>query len=1681
MLRNIRNHGGDRLTRPGRRCLALLLCMVLCLSLWPAAVREEAAAANTPENLCLLRAETGANPGDHVVYFHIFYQDTSGKQRNQYLLLQENAWEQSQALKNSCISEGSSYDRKKSAMSAYSNLAFTSETGTGGGGLLQSFTTTDLLFQTEYPMASVISIHILTEHVQGSACEWTCKSLELYQVDQINGYDMIGSYSNQAYLDFEGCRLAALTTGGNPVAYGQRAVSKLYTLSPEATQEGYHLDTARETVSSGGTQYFVKLDVADISNSAFSDLRQDATGNKALCDMTNLAEQLVVALTYQTIGGSTETLYIPAISSMLCYLLTEWDMGSAHLFGLGQQGDSIFFPVRLPNLKESGDISVTLYFGCDSAARLCSLPNASKPEENYPRVTGMQIYRNMPLSVEETDCRAAVTLDEAPVWYFTASTVEGLRVDSGSGTSFRLVNAAGIDRPRYTPEYSGTRYHVVITTDDVPNAGTAEDLFLIFNYVDSSGSVCTYGPVNVRNMVEDFYGDWPTEPDGGAYAIGAQNGQKLEFLINISNLKKFTGMTLFMRDGYDDYQFSSVKVYDVQTVSARHIQAVDADSMAYTGVRTGWLMSREITSRNCLLNYDRVTLIQRDSAKEIELGAGATEIKEIDDVDWEQYRYIMTYEDALQNMGYNKARESYEVTVKVHSDAESNLESGDSGSSNMFYFQLVFANGETSGYVLANQQIQTGRFRSGKEETFTISMNHDYGEVVAVRIIPDDTLNEGDSFDKLHLEYVEVTKRDSVSVNPVWRFNINGWIDIDYRDAAAKSTVQGLAGRSEGELARSYPVSSSSYSVNLLAEIEVTDAQDDYEGALYAAVTYLNIRGETVTKTVDVGRAMYEYQGRENAIQANTGMEVPQTNENLTKYTFDFTSGVRLDPDTMLRQGECTRFLLSLTEPAQIVSVNLYSHGVTASSRKFRFHIYKILDGTGVVTLDESGSYVRDYGEPVLLASGLSDLYVLLSNPLLSNGSASVSATDINLEDNRIEVSKDSYSWTSLLGREPASMNDELNVYVHMKPLRQAGDLPDTKNGDATDIALYDMQMQLEYSMQDATGRMVMGGRELSIGTMNKDQTGQIFYAKGISVSGITSLDGLSFHAIKRDSNGNQVDMDNYNCLIQYVVIERVRSGVVIETMYAGGVTYKNANSNWSWAELTPSHSSPAGLNAKTTQTVYLQLSEDSQPFTVTRDSSGYSKSDIAVSIQYHTTNMSAAGDTAISRNVFLSDLLKDGESLEVQPGDVLTYSFEQDCLDGISGISMTMTDDTMDVKLVGICVCTYNEDGSCSGCYGRADSSGFDLSLMTRTVTVTENGVVPVTVLLTTGAAEGPENTACRVPLYAKFVYEDSAGSERSYSVGDLRLYASEGGFDGGETASISLLLPEYGKIHYLALRLEDSDPGTIQSWKLEKVVFHAGGGSGTAVKNKQNTVNTTLYENTAFHVNLSDFMLAATVTPGGEAGVNTYGETLDFLIPSEGTVRATPCGANDCFAVGSFADVTVSAAKINGSAAKDCSECLFLSYRSAAGESEAASDAEGAVLESFLFVAPANYTDDVENYRITITSQEVSTKTLVINVKVEPGEKPEEEPAPVVDDDPVTNPEERIDDEAAVNPEDEAESEAADETPADNPEGEEQPEERIEEEPAENPAEKPDPAVDDGPVFNPEEQSEELPEGEA
>ena len=116
-----------------------------------------------------------------------------------------------------------------------------------------------------------------------------------------------------------------------------------------------------------------------------------------------------------------------------------------------------------------------------------------------------------------------------PAYLSSATSVDGVLVEVSNTTSISLRNyESGMTMLSWDRK---ERYLVTISTDNVPNAGTADDIYLRFSYISIQDTVLSSDEYRLRDYVTEFYGEWPGNVDDFAYNYGFRDGGTVRFMI----------------------------------------------------------------------------------------------------------------------------------------------------------------------------------------------------------------------------------------------------------------------------------------------------------------------------------------------------------------------------------------------------------------------------------------------------------------------------------------------------------------------------------------------------------------------------------------------------------------------------------------------------------------------------------------------------------------------------------------------------------------------------------------------------------------------------------------------------------------------------------------------------------------------------------------------------------------------------------------------------------------------------------------------------------------------------------------------------------------------------------------------------------------------------------------------
>ncbi len=873
-----------------------------------AVVDHNAATEALKNNVLALRVGTGSDGTSKISSFKLTYVDKNGVERVEYIdpTAIANTYHfvsQWQYCNETEDQAGNSLLKTQGGDAVMSAGNFSTE--------LEPLSNVVYLFQTLFPVSYVETISF-----EGSGTDvWTCTELSVYRVQYLYPLAEYGYRSEDWYVPFSGTLLASASL--QPDSDGVRGYTFSWSAEEIVLGTGYYQLNVYEapnsvkskTDKSGFAYYNVSHDTVsyttDQSSYAFSATLADTeaagiesfynvASNQNLTQLLNDAGWsnrlknsvgLSMQLTYQDTAGSVRKVTLPFTQSAV-----EWaydNMSNASrtesLHGIFQQGEDIVFSGILPDFSRVIETYIT--YSDENVGDTVSITALSVSNPSYT-------------DVAVTDGMLKVEYPDTALYFYTSPDTDGTFITNGQTMNVKMKAWNGTENLQ--PQAKGSRYLVVVQTDEMSDAATVNDIVVSFTYKTLNNTPSTTGQYSLRAAVNDYYGYW-LSADGTdadcAYETAVSAGGQMYFVLDIANLYKFTSATFtlngteyvepvtvaqpegadtatqeqsaatypeYASNGKDEWQMSAITIYELSELGEREVQL---NTGSTTGNKTNRIYFRDNVygSRGAINRGEGPLMIGVGQSKTISFEDGGSVSGDEPGKNNATKLENLSYEDTKQDFGFNTARTRYAVTVKVEGTSITSAEDGDCGSKNQFYFQLVFQDEDgnlyKSPYTLANQQLQSDGFRTGTAEKFTIYTNDDYGTPVQVNIIPDDTSTTSDVFDKLCIDYILVSKTSGTGVNMSWRANDVGWIDIEYKEDAEEQD-----GRTDEELIRSFELREDGYSVWLEFGIETAAdyiGERQFVGQVEAEITYRDSTGAVqTTPSVPVIANIAEYANR---------------------------------------------------------------------------------------------------------------------------------------------------------------------------------------------------------------------------------------------------------------------------------------------------------------------------------------------------------------------------------------------------------------------------------------------------------------------------------------------------------------------------------------------------------------------------------------------------------------------------------------------------------------------------------------------------------------------------------------------------------------------------------------------------------------------------------------------------
>ena len=1297
-----------------------------------------------------------------------------------------------------------------------------------------------------------------------------------------------------------------------------------------------------------------------------------------------------------------------------------------------------------PGVAPSGG-SATIFDDTDESGASSALTEAqrevrrgriSASENDAIRYLSFSVYNNANVGVYVNGATVQYNFgNDTPTQYIAATSADGIAVPTKTRERLPIHNAVEGKRVVLRPADRTEQYLVTLTTDNVANSGTIDNLKISFRYINLSGEEIDSPAYDVRDFIKRYYGEWPGSVDDFAYKFGLRDGGTTKLIVPLLNVDKFTGVS-FQVEGDDEWQFSGIDIVKIAEggVSAR--EAAWREITAINGpveLRSHLVYSREIATKDAHFKigtvyeegaarpkpneegYQPGRLLQNDGRLH-EFDGTATEVDTREEVEWSQVRNYMTLEDAKKGLGFTKQRAAYTVSVQVAKDKVNALDD-DCGSKNLFYFRLLFEHG-SSACTLANQQMVGDAFHTGSMAQFKIYANQDYGEVTAVQVIPDDQDGNGDIYDKLKIDSISVVLEGNKALSPTWEAKSDsedglGWVGIDFRDQGEMASNRGAAGRSLSQIATTYPITGKTYSAKLLVTIttapyESSTTREDgvvepvalpqLVGSLSVMYHYYDLNGDLQpVEGVDAVDLMNSYAGR-----ASNNKRVYKVGKESVNQEVSYAVS---NPAYQFRAGTTDQFFMTVKDISELVDMTFYVRSDVVTNWTISDVSVFLINGTGTRYLNKFGEYDYAYTkaeDKQKITNWNSAENISRELPMYdSNNGTGAQDIQIYFEPNTITIS-DEGKWSSAVTREPNTASDSLNLYIYPGTGEKASD-PDS----------YDLDCVVHYTEKESGNPMQVSASPLSHGVDGNGRT--VLYANGLDATNM-----LAFKSVEVRTAAIRA----LNAPMDYGILQRVRGGVLIETYRLGGVA--NADSDFPVSMGVDPDTARYG-----TQRLLLQFEPDMETQALEKE-----KTDLAVALYFKTNNPGA--QELRSRYIYLTD----AGIAEIKGGHVYELDYVLGDVTEIAGINVVAIG-SIDAPIRAVYLGNQTKDGSVDQAWG-----------VDHVIVPTENpqrvdfagSVGLLNLSLKTAEDVGTASSGTKGPVRMTVGYYDEYGylTTDDAVFDNIRpLIESGSGFVAGKTDTIRLLIPGCSEIRWVRLEPWHNEGTTNAEWRLDQIDAQIGldGHPITRTIDKEKQV---ISEGTPLDVILAEVLVNGTVylkedptaqtnEEGGNAAaeqkqdegtpvhtgenlpvqldsgeglqidVRVFGSSMDYqatlysLDPVTGATGRGSLSPTHHYTDEQLAERIADAERViaegsveNANNSADVARALaeeVKAAKSVLAYAKALQNTKGSLLNgsgTVTFFAPRNYSGETKYYRLTIASAEVPSAAFLLDISV-------------------------------------------------------------------------------------------------
>lgn len=1329
-----------------------------------------------------LVVSTGVSDGSCIGFFGVEYEDVNGVVHIQYVFPHDGDYKESYNLIDKA---GAGLDGKRQRIFKGLGYQYATWNDVANTDVLEKGSENIFIFKPWYKVSSIKNVYVYSDLAAGNSKNWNCTGFSIYRINEFYGSKMYGYASDQSYVSFEGDLLAQLAAKSADFA---TASDEVYKLSPNENNK-YKLNTtivpSVKFKAAEDDEYIFKIDLADVYGAGIEAFTNNE--KKILRDM-QMPEVLNLYIAYKCQDGRSQIVNVPMITSAVATAMERGEE-NALLVDFAGQGESIVAIANLPDFASVESLKLT--YGSNNALKQSELIESSNTlratkkhriseNDDSISITGISIYKSGYDASKLTYQRQNETIlvpnvEGTPIYYYTADSYRGVEIGIDKTVSIAMkeytsgVRLKNVDNQR--------KYLVVIDTSKVSTLAsrqTIPELTMKLSYISTSGYEMQTEAYNLSELAKEYYGFIPnSKHEDCAYELNITAGGQLRILVSLNDVEKFTSVVLGVAGQNDEWQMSNFAIYMVDSISNRRGEWIK-NGKNFFGQSANITYFREINGTDTLtenaelFNAPIEMLLQKGENRTIDftsknvVDAGAV-------YDWmAEDKYYIEYKNASANyLGFYDAKVDYQVDVNVADNSSNTLDDGDSGSKNYFYFQLIFENG-TSAVVQANQMLEADGFLTGQTATFSISTNYDYGNLVAIRIIPDDFSSKADPYDKLNIENINVTKKGQSGYATVWTVASVGWIGIDYTDEGEEENSTEVIGRTMEELGYVYNVTGSSAGVEIQFAITTgtfdnINESKQFSGSVMADIGYSDANGVYKTVSIDVVQAMYNYANK-------TAGSVAGNNKRLS------------DPGFMFLENRTNRFTCFINDISELLDMRLYVYSDGGGTLNISSVSAALVVQEGTLGINTWGEYEKE-----------STLFPLTKNankiePFNVPYEGSVNANiAFRSTDKSMLTGLVNGTWPYDVDPEISISEEYLNVFVYPENT-------ETKEIDAN------LRVVMDYS--DSYGQGFRVQNDLNYKQMS-DETG--YYS--VDKIRVNDLEAIKEITIEKISGNDDVALGD-------IIVQKIRDNQIVQTMQ-----YDMGGKN---ASLSPTVSQTVvSENKGEQQSVVLSFADNMNQKTIVPK-----VTDVAVALIY-TSVHDPSGTEYISPYVYLSS---DGKT-SVSGGESGIFNFEIQNLRDVVGISVAATGG-MAVKVDLATVASYKTDNNqqnlekwysiCGSGEISNNSKRFDV---TTSQIETVNTIIPIQLVLKTGTQDG-QNTGTEAPIRLIMNYKGFDNKSYTTEVADIRKYTTSGDYSTNSEAVVKLMLPNVKEINTLSFEPYDQIASNTEMWKMSEVSVNYGVG---------------------------------------------------------------------------------------------------------------------------------------------------------------------------------------------------------------------------------------------------------------